>query len=420
MFKYIFTSQYKNYVEASVKKNFLSNLADFCLVFILSFLLFESIGMPIFTHIGFIEEQESVISSNENELNKIVASTYLRSYNEKDKTLSEISEDAKSYVVMLTKTSFFLNEEKYPVITGSGTYDYVDVDIKDTFLTKDYEGVENLINRPSVYFNYVKPTDESIASYVYDGVDYSSNKDTYLYEKLFKYSKADFEEKSSDISIFEQLKFSKADLIKNYLVFQEAGEPNKAYEAIYNSYVSALSTLTKEVENKYTPYLNQISKYNQSTEIYTNAFMISLIICYVLALGLLEGIPPIFLKGHSTIGFRMMRCVWVSKEGFEPRFLNYLVKAIARLFTFFSGTVLCLFFTSQIGFIFVDVGWFAYYMIYLSAFGLTFASLVLILAGRPPRSIPERLSNLISKDLDMLEPGEAEEDSYGEITKEHK
>ena len=415
MFKYKYTSQFKNYIDCSSKKNFLCNLADYCLAFILSFILFVGVATPIYTHVDSVAELSNIISTNEDKLKEIIGQTYLRTYNPEDKTLSDVDADAKSYVETLVKTSYFVNEQKYPFVKVDGTYEFKYIEESATFLNKTVLNKYNGSNKPLIYFDYFKENNESLNFYVYDGIDYKNNREGYLYSKLFKYDQTKFESKNASLNLYEQLVFSEAETLTYYLVYNEAGIPTSLYNSYASKYKVALNSLTCEIEKKYDSYLTQINKYEDATARYSNIYFISLFLSFVVAMVILETIPPLFPKGHATIGFRMMRAAYISKEEFEPIILNYVLKSIARLFTFLSGTIFCLLFTDNLGFIFVSMGWFTYLYVYLCAIAVTLASLILILTGHPARSLPERIGQLKARDLDMLEQGESEEEMYGEV-----
>ncbi|MDY6429735.1 MAG: hypothetical protein SPL02_00985 [Bacilli bacterium] len=417
MFNYKLSSEFKNNVNASVKKNSLANLADYALVFILTMLVFTSAGLPIFSRVGPVREQINIINNHDTKLKKIIGSTYLQDYNEEKNTLSSISEDASKYVEALTKTYYYLNNLGYPVRQNDGTYLDLPVKIEDTLANKNVQGFYSSFNKLEIYFSYFKETDPSINFYTYDGIDYRNKKSEYVYANLYKYDPNKFEEKVATANKFEQLKEAQAILLKDYFVYGNTSSVNiDALNYYKNAYSQGLQILINEVENYYLPYINEVKVYESSFSLYATYFMICLFISYFVCFSILEIIPRFFLKGRTTIGFRMMRAVEVGENENQPIFLNYLLKYIARLFTFFSGTFFMFLFIGNIGVLFLKVSWFSFYMVYLLGAALTLGSLVLILSGKPSRSLEERIARTYTKDFDILEKGESLGDKeYGEI-----
>ena len=397
-------SKYKNYVTASRKSVFLANFADYLLSFILTFILFSIAGSPIFGALPSTQHNLSEASLHVKRYYKIVDDTRLQRYDEANNSLSSVDDDAKRYIVSLTKTSFYLNDEPYPYEDGSGGYIDKAVPFEETLLFDDAGDYPN--ENLAYYFFTFKSNHPSIDFYSYDGVDYVSNKEEYLYQKAFGYSVDLFESKREDVTIYRQLKKEKADLLMHYLVYGDGSDaPYQTYRSLAASYIKACNLFVDEVQTHYDAFIQENADFDRVIAEYDLGLMIDLSICYFASILILEGVLPLFLKEGRTIGARALKCSYATKADLTPHPIRFFIKSSARLVLYYSSIFFILIILGSTSMAFISYGWFSFSILFVATGLLAIGSLVLEMIFSSRQGIPELLSGLVLKDTTQMEAG---------------
>lgn len=396
-------SKYKNHVTASRKQVFLANFADYLLTFILTFVLFAVAGYPIFSSLP--TTQSSFVEANEHvkRYYSIIETTRLQRYDPETVTLSKIQDDAKLYVTSLVKTSYFINAKQYPHLE-EGTYVMKDIPLEETLL---YDNNGDYPNETlAYYFLTFKSSHSSIDFYVYDGVDYRNNKETYLYEKAFGYTQERFEAIRDDVTIYRQLSFNQAELIMHYLVYGDTSDAiNKAYNPLADAYIKACGLFIDEVQVYYDAFIEENASFAAIIEAYDLSLLLDFLFCYLAAMLILEIILPLFLKEGRTLGLRAFKLSYATKDDLTPNYLRFLMKTFMRVLIYPSVAFFIMLIMGSTSLAFVSFGWFNFAMLYLTSGLLGIGSIVLEMVLSTRQGIPELVSGLIIKDTTTLEQG---------------
>ena len=115
-------SPYKNNYPASFKKHFFMIITDFFTLFIVNFIFF-SIFYPISVTNGYGKELSNNIANLANNMDHYLNDTHLRFYDENNKTMSDVNNDASNYLTNVIKTSAYVNNLNYPLKKEDGSYD---------------------------------------------------------------------------------------------------------------------------------------------------------------------------------------------------------------------------------------------------------------------------------------------------------
>ncbi len=399
-------SRYKNNVVASSSKCFWAALLDYGMTFILSFLLIWVAGLPIFSFLPTTIDDGVRMEAAQKESTSIVSSTHLQQYGE-DLEIMDVFAMADLYIETLAKTSFHLHQEAYPTLEGS-----VMVEEGETFLDQGSE-VSPYPNDPlSYYFLFFKEeAGQGLDSYVYGGVDYSSSKETYLYEVAMGYGdKSRFEEiEGLDLPLYQSIKMEEARDLADHFVYGDGSENVlETYYHYRNAYVQASNIFVEEVQTLYVPYLEAIASLTAATQRYYGTMMLVFGLCFLLGFALLEGIPPIFLKNGKTIGIKAFRLGYATVEETEPEWWRFLVKSLVRLPIHLSSVGLSLYFLSSdaLGLLFLDLGGgFSFVYLVFASLLLGLGSTIFSFVKKEHQGLAEMTSGLLIKDTEVSEAG---------------
>ena len=404
-------SKYKNHVTASKKQVYLTNIADYFLSFILTFLLFAVAGGPIVSALPSTQEGYAAAAAHTKKTYEIIAATRLQSLNEKG-GLNDLAVDGKEYILTLAKTSYYLSGDKFPSKNPDGSYSEAPVEEADTFLNSQSGQYPN--DRISYFYLTFKAKEASLNSYVYDGVDYSANKEDYLYKKAFGYTEERFAKVDERLPLYQQLKKDQAVLVTSYLVYSDATEtPRKAYEGLLESYRQAASTLIHEVETKYEPYLEENRRFQEVIAAYDATIIVSYTLCFLAGFLILEGVLPLIFKEGRTLSCLAIKVSYATMDEENPSWWRFLLKSLSRLPIHYSGVFFCFLLTGMTSLSFVSYGFFNLAMLFLLGAILGIGSLIMVAAGRDNRGLPEIISGLIVKDINQMEGGVPLEERKG-------
>lgn len=129
-------SPYKDNVIASKGKIVLSNLADYLVTMLLTLFLYFVVVSQIYTCLPQVKEMKSSLNDSQTSLRNIVSKTHLQT-SKNGEELYSVSEMNNSFLLTYAKTSFYLNDEKFPYSTKNG-YEKKDVSVEETFFVKEY------------------------------------------------------------------------------------------------------------------------------------------------------------------------------------------------------------------------------------------------------------------------------------------
>lgn len=402
-------SRYKNYVTASKKKVYLANIADYLLTFILTFLLFAVAGSPILGALPVTQNSYAVLSEHVKTLYEMIDDTHLQTYDSEKGTLSNLNLDGRDYATTLAKTSYYVLDLGYPKKQDDGTYLDIKVDVSETFLG---DRVAYPLDAPSYYFLSFKAREASLNNYVYDGTDYASIKDEYLYKKAFGYADDWFAKTSEELPLWQQLNKDRAMALTAYLVYDDSATvaPYETYKEVLRGYKAAINTFVAEVEKNYAPMLKEVERFNAALREYDGIILVDYNLCFLAAILILEVVLPLCLRQGRTIGMRAIKVAYATDEEMTPSFWRYLIKVLMRVLLHYSSLFFCLMITSSYSIAFVSFGWFSLAIPLIISGLLGIGSLVMIAVRKSNQGLAEFAARLETKDTTQMEEGDAIED----------
>ncbi len=390
-------SSYKDNAIASKGKIILSNIADYLVTMLLTLFAYMLIFSQIFSAVPQTKNLKSSIFSSQTSLKEIVAKTHLQTFKSGGEELYSVSEMTDSFLLTYAKTSFYLNEREFPYSTHEG-YVNKKVSEEDTFLAKGYW------KDPLGYYFFVyKEGEPELSSYVYDGKDYSSEKDEYFYLKasLFEKNVFDdyFEIKTNDLPLYRQLSLSKATLLADYLVYGEKGESAKnVYRALSSSFQHAQGLFISEVENSLSSYVKENAIFLESYKKLNLGYILSYFLSFCFAFAVAEFLLPLLFKKHRTTGIYFFKLGYSTSDDLELRGKNIFLKGLFRFFLQFSGIFFASFFFSSQAIYFVKYGsFFTFFYVLLLSFLLDFLSLTLSAFSKRHQGVAEICSDILIK-----------------------
>lgn len=393
-------SPYKNHQEATPGKAFLGALCDYAIVFILTMLLFMSVGLPVFSALPSVNNNKDIVSKETTALKETVAETGLQPIDPVSGSSISLNDLAKNYIATLAKTSYYLYDEPYPIDNVHAEA----VKEEDTFFASDYK------NDPISYYYYVyKSSHESLNNYIYDSVDYRSDKAEYLYKIAFGYKNDEyasfFHQLSEDLHLYQQLSLLKAKNVAAYLVYADNGGLD-TYISLQKAYLSASNVFINEVETRYEPYLEHKASFLKAYEEYSFGYVLSPIAAYVFSFILLE-LFPLISKRDSTFGYHFTKLAYIdNEEGTIPRLHQYLKKSALRFFSFLSIPFVLLFFFSQGGLLFVSYfGYFRFVYLLLVSLLLSILSIIVTFVSSSHVPLEEKWGGISIVDTTQIESG---------------
>ena len=398
-------SRYKNNSLASKKKHIFSRLLDYFSVFVISYLTFTVLyavagSLPVIS--GLVNN----LSSISEQAATYVDSTHLQRLSEDKTYLVPTDEGAEIYLVNMTKTSAYVNNIKYPVRQSDGTYLEIDVDIKDTFV---YQKEEYSLDNLSHYYKKFKKEESSLNNYVYEGVDYSNDIDTYLYIKLMKLEDSYF------ITNTDENYVARADGISIYTVFNVTytqkminkvargenidSEANTLHDRMINAYESAVNYGIDDVENNSEPYIEINSNFKKAYQDLIGAFALVYFVSYTFAFVLLTLLMRLIGKEWITIGQKVMGMGMTDLNEFTPSAWQIIVYNIVNYLLFSTTALLSSYLVGMFGIFSFEI-FPGFNLLWIMLFFLTFNlfSLFMPLFNKRRFNISTFLSRLQSKD----------------------
>lgn len=353
----LLVSKYKNNVLAKRSKVFLSNLLDYFLIVIVSFMLFIIVTNPVISVLPSFKENINNLNDTTLKLYQIVSETRLQTFDEEHNSFISIDNDARKYVTTLLKTSLYVREMDLP----STNQEEEQIEIKDTFLNTDNNNYPN--DNLSYYFYTFKSNNESLNNYIYSDIDYSNNKEDYLYLEALDFdnelfndyfiSKEEFNNLNIDndfkssLTRFNILSEDYQSYLISYLIYNE---DNESLVSIYNnlatSYKNAIQIFINEVETKFTPYLETNDSFNYYYNYYVLTYIIALLITYLITFIVFIIIIPLGIKDNRTIGLKVLKLGICRSDELEPNLFNIVIKDILLFILYFNSILFTLFFVN--------------------------------------------------------------------------
>ena len=354
-------SKYKNNSLASKKKHIYSRLLDYFSAFVLGFIVFV-IANAVCLNIPGIKGLYSDLNKESTALADYVDSTRLQMYNSDRTELLSVDDSGYNYAVNITKTSAYIHEIKYPYKNEDGTYTIKDVPIEETFL-KDEDNYP--LDNVSYYFKIVKQNEPSLKSYVYQGVDYSGDIDTFMYQKIMKVKEQYF------VTEYDEDYIVRGGYLSRFVVYNKEytqkminrvakGETidseavnclNRSIEA----YGKGVQYGIKEIESKSAPYkviynrfveaYNKICWYNALTYLCSFAF------AYIL----LTVVMRLICKDWITLGQKVLNLAMCSTNEEELSVIQLIGYHLLNFVLFGSSSIIGLYFTGMAGVLSLEV-----------------------------------------------------------------
>ena len=353
----LLVSKYKNNVLAKRSKVFLSSLLDYFLIVIVSFMLFIIVTNPVISVLPSFKENINNLNDTTLKLYQIVSETRLQTFDEEHNSFISIDNDARKYVTTLLKTSLYVRGIDLP----STNQEEEQIDIKDTFLNTDNNNYPN--DNLSYYFYTFKSNNESLNNYIYSDIDYSNNKEDYLYLEALDFdnelfndyfiSKEEFNNLNIDndfkssLNRFNILSEDYQSYLISYLIYNE---DNESLVSIYNnlatSYKNAIQIFINEVETNFTPYLETNDSFNYYYNYYVLTYIIALLITYLITFIVFIIIIPLGIKDNRTIGLKVLKLGICRSDELEPNLFNIVIKDILLFILYFNSILFTLFFVN--------------------------------------------------------------------------
>lgn len=342
-------SKYKVNSVASKKKHIYSRLLDYFSVFVISYIVFVvvyAIGARLPHYVALNKEYEA----DGIKALQYIGDTHLRHYDEEHQGLVEQDQEAIEYLTTLTKTSAYVYGKTYPVKQDDGTYIETVVERKDTFIAD--EGVYSL-NNISYYFKIFKKTEATLNDYVYDGVDYKNDVNTYLYSKVMGLNPNDF------ITADDPNYIARGEGVPQYLILSDAnttrminrlakGETiDENAVAIYNKltgvYGNTIQYGIDEIENKSDIYKGIIANFDNTYQKIALHIFLMYLISYTLGYVGLIVVMRIIGKEWVTLGQKVLNLAMCCTNDMEVgtirlicyHLINYLLCITSSLLGFY-------------------------------------------------------------------------------------
>ncbi len=397
-------SPYKDNAIAKKQKVVLANLADYLITMVLTTLIYIFAVSPIFSSLPATSNLKIEIKTAQISLNQIASNTHLQS-NYQSGQLMKTSEMADEFALTYAKTSYYLNETQFPYKKNEeGAWINKTVQKNETFLEDNYG------NDPIGYYFYLfKSKEPDLSFYVYDGIDYSDNKDEFFFLKASGFEeegyKDFFTEATTTLPIYRQLSFDKAKLLVDYMIYNDRGNSsNEVYSKITSSFYKAQSFFANEVETSFTPYLTQNQKIQSLYRKLSFSYFMGFAGAYIIGYTINEFLMPFFLKSRRTLGLFSFKLGYQTPDDREPGIKNLLLKAGARFLIHFSSIFFSSILFNMQAIFFVRFGnFFSFSLVVLFSALLGIASLVYVLISKKNQGFAELTAFVIIKDTQEFE-----------------
>ena len=396
-------SSYKDNVIASKGKVVLANLADYLVTLVLTLLLYFVAITPIFSSLNIVSSYKNDVNASQTSLKEIVNETHLQTFKGDGKTLKSTDEVANEYLETYAKTSFFVNDEKYPYKDEKGNITAKDVNKDETFLAPSF------LNDPLAYYFFVyKQNEESLSSYVYEGKDYKDDKESAFFETISLFNKKGFDnlfvKKSDEISIYRQIDIEKARYLSDYLVYGQSSSSSKEVVSLLtSSFNNAENIFISEVENNLPRYIEINNRFLSAYQALNTGYVLCYFIAFIVAFPITEFLLPLFIKKHRTLGVYCFKLGYSRLDDMEPKTKNLLLKGLVRFFIQLSCVFIGSFFFNTQSIFFLSYNGFSFLYIIIFSLLLGISSIIFTLCNKRHQGFAELASFVILKDPSEFE-----------------
>ncbi len=399
-------SRYKNNLLASRKKHLYSRLLDYFGLFVVTYIVFTifysiSNNFPVMKNLG------TRLTNQNQAIAEYIDSTHLQRLTEDKKELLSIDDGAVNYAKLVAKNSAYVHDMDFPYRQEDGTYIDKKVTIEETFV---YDRANYPLDDLSYYFKNFKALEPSLNSYVYEGVDYKDDIDTYMYIKAMKlnssyYVDSDDEDlllRGEGISNYTVLTVEETEKIIAYYRGDSGGK--QTYVNLYTYFINGAKFGIKEVENKSLPYISLTKTYTNIYQELVGALFIVYLVSYTFAYVLLTVIMRLISKEWITMGQKVLGLSLSDINEFEPSVWQIIGYHILNYVFFFSSCAICFYFTGMIGvFSLSIIGKFTLLSLVLAILTLNIISLFFPFFNKNHHDLSTLITRLVVKDTREFE-----------------
>ena len=399
-------SKYKNNEIASKKKHIFSRLLDYFSLFVATYLLF-TIFYAIGSRTPVVDNTSQKLLSQNNEIALYIDSTHLQRLNSDKTALLSVDNNASKYVESLCKNSAYVHGLTFPVKNEQGTFDEAIIQENETFT---YNVNEYALDTLGYYFKSFKKNEASLNDYLYEGIDYKDDIDTYLYVKIMqidasKYvsnDDADYLARGNGVSRYTVLNLENTNKLLKY--YKEDRADTSLYNEVYLNFINAAKYGINDVETNSVTYGNLIKEYNNIYQSLILAVLVIYLISYLAAYLLLTIILRLISKEWITLGQKVMGLAMSSSNELEPS-IGQLIGYYAINFVLFSTSLaIAFYFMGMIGvFSLKIIGPITLLAILIALLTINIASLLLPLFNKNNHDLVSLIMRINVKDTKEFE-----------------
>lgn len=407
--KQLIVSKYKNNSVASKKKHIYSRLLDYFSVFVLTYIVFN-----IFYIIGIrtpvVNSLADELNAANNQLSLYVDSTHLQRLDDTGSLMS-LNDEAHRYIKDLCKTSAYVHNKTFPEKQDDGTFIEKPVPVDETFV---YERENYSLDNLSFYFYKFKSNEPSLNNYMYDGVDYKDDKETYLYSKLMNADTslyvsdddADLLSRGNGVSRFVVLTSERTDKLLDY--YHEDRADLTLYEKIFTYYVETVKKGISDVESNSAPYLNLANNFSIAYQNACGAVAVIYFISYTFVYVLLNVVMFLICKEWMTIGQKVLKLSITDIHENQPSIIRMLLYHLTNFVLFASSAILGLYFMGFFGVTSVSIiGKFNLLSLLIGLLTFNVISLFMIFFNKNKHDLSTLVTGVLVKDINQFD-GSAE------------
>ena len=405
MARFDLVSEYKNFPTAKKHRVVLETLFDYFMVAIVSIIVFSALGAPIFRGLPATESYLNGAEARNSALKEVESATRLNEFDDNGNFKTEQSL-CDSFLLSLAKTSYFERDAAFPSRTEASAKPT----IEETFFLDLDEGTYPNDGLAYYFFTF-KGEQPSLSFYIYEGNDYSLDKDSFLFGQAFEFDSAHFQTLTYPFVLNEEAALALSD----YYVFGDTSGNNGVIQrSLSTSYKKARAFFIEETEKHYEPYLSLMASYSIEHRGFAGGYMLTLSLCYLLAFILMETVFPLVFKGGRTLGMKVLDLGYATIGEMEPRFWQYIIKSAVRSLPYYSTILISSFLLFSFAFMQMDLGG-GFMMVYpaLASLFIGIGSLFAVVVFSRNQTLAEASSFLLIKDLKAAVEGESENSPRG-------
>ena len=399
-------SKYKNNAVAGKRKHIYARLLDYFSVFVASYLMF-TIAYSVAARLPAVKQYSDTYMQKSNDIMEYVVSSHLQHYNEGKTKFLDLGEDAKVYIANIAKNSGYVNNINLRIKESDGSITSRAATIEESFVN---ELEQYKIDNISYYYKNFKINSETsnLNSYVFEGVDYKDDKDTYIYQKVMKVDESLFvssddpnlTSRGGGVSRFTVLTSEKTTSLINYVL---AGDPDNEGKTIYNSifdaYIRGAQFGISDIEKNSTNYQNKVGAFRLAYQDLSKAIAVVYFISYAIAFVIMLVVMRFVGKSWTTIGLHVMKLGMSSYEEFEPSVIQLVGYHLLNFVLFSTSSFISFYFIGIFGVLSLELfKGFTLLAVLLSLLVLNIASFVMIFFTKKPHDLSTFITRILIKD----------------------